>query len=110
MLSQNTIVSELLFVMFILILESDEESKNLDIYDILEAFLITIKFVILYLNLIEAIGFVYGSFVTIGIISLVAIISISWPFQVKLLAEKISKKRHQILRTIILGMLIYYNH
>ena len=110
MLSQNIIVSELLFVMFILILESDEESKNLDIYDILEAFLITIKFVILYLNLIEVIGFVYGSFVTIGIISLVAIISISWPVQVKLLAEKISKKRHQILRTIILGMLIYYNH
>lgn len=110
MIDQKTIITELLFIILLIILEPDEESNKLDMYDILEAFVITIKFVILYFNMLNVIGLIYSTLVLIGLISIVGISSINYPEWFKIMANGISKKKHQILRTAFIVALICINN
>jgi hypothetical protein len=115
MLSQTVILSEFLLVGFILMIETDEKNKRLTNLDIFEAFLISIKLGILFLNLAEAIGTIYAILVIFGLSSITLVVFSFNEFRccnscIMEIHERISKKEHQILRTIGLMFSIYYNH
>ena len=74
MLSQTVILTEFLLVGLILMIESDEKNKTLTNLDILEAFLISLKLGILFLNLVQSIGLIYGILVIFGLISFIFIL------------------------------------
>ena len=115
MLSQTVILTEFLLVGLILMIESDEKNKTLTNLDILEAFLISLKLGILFLNLVQSIGLIYGILVIFGLISFIFILFSFDQFSccskcISEIQSKISKKEHQILRTVGLMFMIYYNH
>ena len=115
MLSQTVILSEFLLVGLILMMESDGKNKTLTNLDIIEAFLISIKLGILFLNLVQSIGIIYAILVIFGLIGVVLIVFSFDQFSccskcISEIQRKISKKEHQILRTIGLMFMIYYNH
>ena len=115
MLSQTVILTEFLLVGLILMIESDEKNKTLTNLDILEAFLISLKLGILFLNLVQSIGLIYGILVIFGLISFIFILFSFDQFIccskcISEIQHKISKKEHQILRTVGLVFMIYYNH
>lgn len=115
MLSQTVILSEFLLVGFILMIETDEKNKRLTNLDIFEAFLISIKLGILFLNLAEAIGTIYAILVIFGLSGITLVVFSFNEFRccnscIMEIHERISKKEHQILRTIGLMFSIYYNH
>ena len=65
MLSQTVILTEFLLVGFLLMIESDGKNKRLTNLDIVEAFLISVKLGILFLNLVQSIGIIYAILVEI---------------------------------------------
>ena len=115
MLSQTVILTEFLLVGFLLMIESDGKNKRLTNLDIVEAFLISVKLGILFLNLVQSIGIIYAILVMFGLCGVVLVVfsfdeCIPCTRLVMELQRKISKEEHQILRTIGLIMSIYYNH
>lgn len=115
MLSQTVILTEFLLVGFLLMIESDGKNKRLTNLDIVEAFLISVKLGILFLNLVQSIGIIYAILVMFGLSGFVLVMFSCDELRccnrlVMDLQRKISKEEHQILRTIGLMMSIYYNH
>lgn len=114
MISQTVILSEFLLIGLILMIESDGKNKTLTNLDIIEAFLISIKLGILFLNLVQSIGIIYAILVIFGLIGVILIVFSFDQFScskcISEIQRKISKKEHQILRTVGLMFMIYYNH